>query len=240
MTENTPVADRYTEWDAAYVLGSLSPAERLEFEAHLATCDRCAAAVAELAGMPGLLGRVRADDAFALIADEDPLDAEPEPDLVPVLLEKVRHRGRVRRRWTVGIAALAVAAAVVAAVMITPMVVNPAPPPTVSAQLSQTVTSPLSADVHLTSEKWGTRIDMSCSYGAGGEWKNEGPVRYALWVTDTSGTSREVSSWSAGPGSTVTPTATIDTPIARISSVDVRAVSTGTVLLRTSLLPAAN
>ena len=44
--------------DAAYVLGSLSPTDRLEFERHLPDCDRCRRSVAELAGLPGLLGRV--------------------------------------------------------------------------------------------------------------------------------------------------------------------------------------
>ena len=29
-------ADPYREWDAAYVLGALAPAERRDFEAHLA------------------------------------------------------------------------------------------------------------------------------------------------------------------------------------------------------------
>ena len=39
--------DRYLTWDAAYVLGSLSSAERREYEAHLETCDRCRSAVAD-------------------------------------------------------------------------------------------------------------------------------------------------------------------------------------------------
>jgi len=29
---------RYAMWDAAYVLGSLSPGDRREFEAHMANC----------------------------------------------------------------------------------------------------------------------------------------------------------------------------------------------------------
>ena len=31
----------YATWDAAYVLGSLSSAERREFEAHLSVCPSC-------------------------------------------------------------------------------------------------------------------------------------------------------------------------------------------------------
>jgi hypothetical protein len=59
-------ADRYRDWDAAYVLGSLSSTERLEYEEHLAQCPRCSAAVAELAGLPGLLASLTPDEAFAL------------------------------------------------------------------------------------------------------------------------------------------------------------------------------
>ena len=38
----TAPMDRYASWDAAYVLGALSPDERSEFEAHLAGCPACA------------------------------------------------------------------------------------------------------------------------------------------------------------------------------------------------------
>ena len=48
----TPPPDPYREWDAAYVLGALSPRDRRAFEQHLATCAACREAVAELAGMP--------------------------------------------------------------------------------------------------------------------------------------------------------------------------------------------
>ena len=66
-----PVSPR---WDAAYVLGALSPAERREFEEHLAGCPACQAAVSELAGMPGLLAQVPPEDAALLAA------APPEVD----------------------------------------------------------------------------------------------------------------------------------------------------------------
>ena len=78
--------DRYAQWDAAYVLGSLSGAERREYEAHLEQCPSCRRAVAELAGMPGLLARVPAHEALALDAlDEEVLQAGPPASLMPVL-----------------------------------------------------------------------------------------------------------------------------------------------------------
>ena len=39
------VPDEYVQWDAAYVLGALSPAERREYEEHLAGCPACQAAI---------------------------------------------------------------------------------------------------------------------------------------------------------------------------------------------------
>lgn len=65
--------DGYSTWDAAYVLGALSSTERREFEAHLQTCDRCRSAVAELSGMPALLGLLSEGDVRGLDGDQ------PEP-----------------------------------------------------------------------------------------------------------------------------------------------------------------
>ncbi|RDI46816.1 anti-sigma factor family protein [Nocardia mexicana] len=78
MTETAPAAapeggDDYATWDAPYVLGALDRAERLEYEAHLAQCPGCREAVAELSGMPGLLGQVDAEVALALI--DPPLES---------------------------------------------------------------------------------------------------------------------------------------------------------------------
>jgi hypothetical protein len=44
--------------DGAYVLGALPAEDRLRYEQHLQVCPVCAAAVAELAGIPGLLARL--------------------------------------------------------------------------------------------------------------------------------------------------------------------------------------
>jgi anti-sigma factor RsiW len=55
---NATIECPYEMWDGAYVLGSLSPTERREFEAHLDGCEPCSRSVRDLAGLPGLLGRI--------------------------------------------------------------------------------------------------------------------------------------------------------------------------------------
>ena len=93
--------------DAAYVLGALSPADRLEFERHLPGCERCRRSVAELAGLPGLLGRVPVEQV------EAPLPFEPLPATVlPALVAVVR---REQRRKTVLVVLGAAAAIAVVA-----------------------------------------------------------------------------------------------------------------------------
>ena len=79
--------------DAAYVLGSLSPADRMEFERHLPGCERCRRSVTELAGLPGLLGRVPREQV------EAPLPFEPLPATVlPALVAAVRREQRRKAR----------------------------------------------------------------------------------------------------------------------------------------------
>lgn len=58
--------DCYAIWDAAYVLGSLSAADRREFETHLTHCLACRQAVDELAGIPALLNELDFRTATAI------------------------------------------------------------------------------------------------------------------------------------------------------------------------------
>jgi anti-sigma factor RsiW len=236
----TPDHAHYADWDAAYVLGSLSPAERREFETHLEGCERCRASVAELSGLPGLLARLDADRAFELLEqpDEAPAaDAAPIPPMPTDLVARIQGRDAARRsrrrtRLVLGLAA----AAVVATGIALPVSIATAPHPTVSTALSQVVTSPLSADVELTSVKWGTKVEMSCRYrdidsGAPAETR----WVYALWVVQKDGTASELSSWSAANNSTVTLSAGTAVPVDQIAAVQVRSVRDGKVLLESDL-----
>src|SRR5262245_49866304 len=62
--------------DGAYVLGALSPAERAAYERHLSTCSFCREAVADIAVLPGLLGRLDPADFAKLL---DPTLTQPAP-----------------------------------------------------------------------------------------------------------------------------------------------------------------
>jgi anti-sigma factor RsiW len=87
--------DEYARWDAAYVLGSLSGADRHEFEAHLSSCPSCRESVAELSGMPALLAQLDRDDVAAIDDGESGAPPALNPLLLTSLLAKV---GRGRRR----------------------------------------------------------------------------------------------------------------------------------------------
>lgn len=50
-----------------YVLGAIEAAGRSAVDAHLACCPGCRNELAELAGLPGLLSRVTADEADNLV-----------------------------------------------------------------------------------------------------------------------------------------------------------------------------
>ncbi|MFT2690303.1 anti-sigma factor family protein [Clavibacter zhangzhiyongii] len=74
-------ADDIHEWDAAYVLGSLSATDRALFEAHLTGCDACTRSLADLAGLPGVLRMLPVEDALALLEEpEAPAVPQPAPE----------------------------------------------------------------------------------------------------------------------------------------------------------------
>lgn len=224
--------ERFADWDGAYVIGALSPAERHEFEAHLERCARCRATVAELAPLPGLLARLTPERAEALLEEAPPDDVGPSGPS-PRLLELVRlddeRRARRRTRWIVTSAA---AAALVAAAIVLPLLfarlLSPGPQ---TFAMEPEVDLPVSASVTLTDVEWGTRLDLSCHYD------NVPDSPYAVWsyrltVTGIDGSTSELSSWRITEGETVHVSAASALPFDAIRSVEIRALETDEVLLR--------
>jgi len=233
---SVPVGDshEYATWDAAYVLGSLSPADRREFEAHLSGCPLCTQAVAELSGMPALLSKLDSDTVAAIEADQT---AEPPaaPNLLPSLLFAVRrrrHRSRVMT-WSASAAAAAVLAIGVFVGVANHSPTSAPPQASVSAMpMAQIGTKALASTVSLSSQNWGTVIDLRCVCLA--------PVyahhdKLAMVVVNRDGTHTQLATWVADPGHTATPAGSISTPVGQIAAVQVVSADNGHVLLERSL-----
>ena len=236
---------QYSHLDGPYVLGSLAPAERLEFEAHLPGCADCSRGVRELAGLPGLLAQVDLADL------EVPAPAEPlPPTLLPALVHEVRGEQRRRSVLTAAVAA-AVAAVAVGALAVggafdrAGVSAAASPTPTVSrtapagSAMRPVGPGPVRAAVALTGVAWGTRLDLTCTYaamtgapggdGAGG-YVGEDAAAYALVVRTRSGGVEQVATWKALPGRTMRLQGATAVGRADITTVEVRTAE-GRVLL---------
>jgi anti-sigma factor RsiW len=227
--------DEYTMWDAAYVLGSLSSAERREFEAHMTDCPLCGSAVGELSGMPALLSQLDRDELAAI---DDRSGAESLPDeLLPSLLAKVSWRRRRSRivTWTAGAAAAAVLAiGVLVGVAGQHLTSVPTPPQaSVSAQpMAQVGTNRLASTVSLSSRQWGTFISMNCVCLAP---LNAHHDTLAMVVVGRDGSHTQMATWVANPGHTATPAGSTSTRVDQIAAVQVVSADDGQVLLERSL-----
>jgi hypothetical protein len=204
---NTQIPCPYEMWDGSYVLGSLSPAERREFEAHLDGCEPCSRALRDLAGLPGLLGRI-GPEVFEMT------EPEPVPETLLPRLSRAVRRQQQRRTWlTAGIAAAAAVAVTAGGVLAldnNDHGSNVATPPSSSAtvipvELPLTNISkgrdPMVASVALTKVGWGTKVDLSCSYPPNGVSYEGGS--YALIVHTADGKAEHVATWNGLPGKTM-------------------------------------
>jgi anti-sigma factor RsiW len=224
----------FADWDAAYLLGALSAADRRAFEEHLESCDRCVRSVAEVAPTLGLLARVDPERAQSLQGGEAPGERPPVgTGARAALLARAAHEARRRRRrWT---GALAAAAAIVVAVAVAVSAMLP-PAGGRAVELAAVVDAPLVASVELASAAWGTRIQLECSYGGGGGADAQEGLPYTLVVRDRDGNASEVSSWRAAPGATARLTAATALDVDEIEAVEIRMESSGEVLMRAELV----
>lgn len=223
----------YAQWDSAFVLGALSPSDRRRFEAHLAECEACRAAIVELTPTIALLARVTPDRAASLL-DAQEGDAGPDSsrrrELIAVGVREARRR---RRAWWAGGLAAAAALVVVIAVAIA-LSIGPALRSVHVVALEPTVDIPLTATVELTDVAWGTRLEMICRYPKAGYGDSPG-WPYALVVIAADGTASEVSSWVAQPGATARIGAGTALYSDQIAAIEIRSLDSGRVLMRTEL-----
>ncbi|MEV0202700.1 zf-HC2 domain-containing protein [Nonomuraea sp. NPDC050691] len=215
--------DPYAEWDAAYVIGALSPRERLEYEEHLSGCGPCSQAVASLAGIPGILSAVPADRALRP-PHADPSLAEVPATLLPELMDSSR---RARRWGRIRTAAVAIAAGL-AGVMASPLLTERQE---AALPMVQTTPSPVTAEVRVIQEPWGTRVELTCRYAVPADPGPAKTFEYAMYVTDLLGSSTKLATWMASPDTTTMPVGTTGLTMKQIRSIDVRLTKNGLVLL---------
>jgi hypothetical protein len=234
----TDTTDRFRDWDAAYVLGALDSEDRRAFEQHLATCPVCSAAVAEFAGLPGILSKLSAEDAVALLGNEDVAvgvdDHLREGVHAPGLVQRLAFAAsRRRRRIRLGMlgAAIAVVALITAGGVVYTAGQTPVAATIAMVPIQQDV---VTASMSVTKKGWGTRFDWSCTYpDATGKYSS--PVSYDLVVVDKSGARTVVASWTAVGPHAAGLTASSDIAYGDISSVEIRLVGSSTALLRENL-----
>lgn len=227
-----PPEDSYAMWDAAYVLGSLPAAQRREFETHMVHCPDCRAAVADLSGVPALLSQLDRDEVAAM--DQSGPSPEMSPKLLPSLLATVRWRRR-RTRVVTWVASAAAAAVLAIGVFVGLEGWSSTPSQQVTASsepMAQVGTSLLTSSVAVSSQHWGTSIDLRCVCLAPLTAHHD---TLAMVVVGRDGSQTRLATWVAVPGHTATPAGAISTPVDQIAAVQVVAADSGQVLLQRSL-----
>ena len=221
--------DRFALWDGAYVLGSLSTSDRHDYEDHLRECERCSAAVAEFAALPGLLGAVPRDVALA------------EPSALPTpaaggadrLFDRIRTRHRRTRARDCLVAATVALAIAVPATLVAQH--HDSPDEVALRPMTDVVPTVIDAGVGLTRQSWGTTVTVECSYrtdepSSADQYGTE-TEQYALTVTDSAGRVTRLATWIGRPGATVRPTGTTSITADALRRIDIRATDTDDILL---------
>jgi hypothetical protein len=214
--------------DGSYVLGSLAPAERAEFQRHLSGCRACRDAVAELAVLPGLLGRLDAVTAEQIAQAAAATEVPGLPRLIAAA-QADRRRTRVRNRWRGALAAAVVVLAFGAGTVVNSDL--PSRPPA-DVEMAQMVPvsedSPVTAEIGFAPTLGGTKITVHCSYLATGDYHK--PWTFRLYVVATDGVSEQATSWWAAPGDDLRVDTTVRFDEDELAKVELR-LGDGTLLL---------
>jgi len=175
---------RWREMLGAYLLGHLTPDERVGLEAHLDGCAECRAELAELKPVASALSA----------ADPQHLGTPPAPpaELGDRVLEHVRtaHRLHNRRRW-----ALRIGAGVAAAVIAISVAVLVRPAPKVQKEEVAFTTAPAGVVAKATLYKRAAGVEVWLQVKGLKTGKT-----YALWVERTDGKHVECGTFYVVPG----------------------------------------
>jgi hypothetical protein len=209
--------------DGAYVLGALSPAERAGYERHLAGCSFCREAVADIAVLPGLLGRLDAAE-FAKLLDPTLSTPAPERNRMPALVTAAQTTRRKQRR--VRVLSTVLAAAVVALLVGVGTVFwmggrVTSPPATPGPMVAMTPIDediPVSADLSLTGTSGGTKVNLACVYRRNPEYRKSYTVRLVAYGPDNEADS--MGSWVAAPGKEFTMSGVTHFPLGTLSRLE--------------------
>jgi anti-sigma-K factor RskA len=180
----TPEHTQQREALAAYVVGSLEPAERRAVEQHIRACRDCADELARLTPLPGLLGRVSEQEARSdlLVPGRDLLDG-----VIRRLADHERTLRRQVRRWRMVAIAACIAAVVVAVVAVEPWSSEP-DRVVVTAEPVTTAATATTGEVAAIAWEWGTTVELAAA---------DLPRRdgYVLWAVAEDGRRERAGSW---------------------------------------------
>lgn len=204
--------DPFETFDAAYVLGALSPEDREAFEQHLKECAECARAVQEMAGLPGLLAQVTPE----MLEERQ----EAPADLLPSVVTRVRRARRRRALTVAGVWATSVAAAAVVVAVLMPS--DAAPAGTAMMPLGP---YPVQAVAAVQPMSTGARVDMSCSYHGAAQGAD-----YLLVALRADGTEAQLATWWADPERTAKISVGTTLPPEQIQALEIRTKNGLTVL----------
>ncbi len=223
--------DKYREWDAAYVLGSLSTDDRREYERHLSNCLACTNAVSQLAGMPGFLMKIDANTAGALASEPEGgnVFALPLEPIQSLARAAIRRKASLRRRMA---AAMAVAASFIMVIGLLVGLNLHSSSDSTGGQATVLATgtkvsmvavekNSMVVDMRVAKKRWGTQFSWNCAYGDN-EVSANIPESFDLVVTDTSGGATTVASWSQAGTSAKGLVASTGIPLAKIKAVEVQ------------------
>lgn len=178
-----PVSGEHTDV-AAYALGLLEPADQQAFEEHLRSCPACAAELAELSDMKGLLTG---------IGPVEPAADEPSGAQVTDLVRRRAQSERRRVRWQSALAAAAAVVLLAGGLIVGRAVAPQATVPAIANPI--TATNPATGvvgTVGLVKKPFGTQVTLDLA-------KIRGPKQCQMVAVSTTGQRSVIATWFLPP-----------------------------------------